>query len=85
MSAYTELKKHVLAIGYSIDGCIPWQLSTSRGYGQVRVGNKMCKVHQVAYKLMNGEPPEGHVIRHTCDNPICYNPNHLISESPLDK
>ena len=34
--------------------------------------------HVVAWEMHNAEPvPEGMVVMHTCDNPGCFNPNHL--------
>lgn len=50
----------------------PW------GYGQVGVDGKLELVHRVAWTLVNGEIPEGLIIRHACDNPPCVNPAHLL-------
>ena len=34
--------------------------------------------HVIAWEMHNAEPvPEGMVVMHTCDNPGCFNPNHL--------
>ena len=30
------------------------------------------------YKIKNGEIPKGRVVMHTCDNPACCNPEHLM-------
>ena len=36
-------------------------------------------IHRVAWEAHNAEPiPEGMVVMHTCDNPACFNPNHLV-------
>ena len=36
-------------------------------------------VHRVVWEAHNAEPiPEGMVVRHTCDNPSCCNPEHLV-------
>ena len=34
--------------------------------------------HRFAWRLKNGEIPDGAVIRHNCDNPPCCNPAHLM-------
>ncbi len=36
-------------------------------------------LHRTVWEAHNAEPiPDNAVIRHTCDNPRCCNPNHLI-------
>lgn len=66
------------------DECWPWLAGRSappRGrsiYGLVYRGGKTVKAHRVAYTITKGEIPDGMVVRHTCDNGICVNPNHLI-------
>lgn len=48
-------------------------------YGQIGVGGRKIDVtHRVAYKLAKGEIPDGLVVRHSCDNPPCVNPDHLL-------
>lgn len=60
------------------DECWPWKRSTFHfGYGQFKVAGKNLKTHRVAYFLHNGEWPEP-TGRHTCDNPGCCNPSHII-------
>ncbi len=34
--------------------------------------------HRLAYKMFNGELRDDLVVRHTCDNPPCVNPEHLL-------
>ena len=55
-------------------------------HGYIRVGlynvdgsNIRMLLHRAAWEAHNAEPiPEGMVVMHTCDNPGCCNPNHLI-------
>jgi hypothetical protein len=45
-----------------------------KGYG--RVGNK--RSHRLVFEMLQGDIPPGVLIRHTCDNPPCCNPFHLL-------
>lgn len=38
---------------------------------------KMLRLHRIVYEQCVGEIPEGLVVRHSCDQPSCINPNHL--------
>ena len=54
---------------------------TVHGYVQIYGENGGPKqyLHRLVWEAHNAEPiPEGQVIRHTCDNPSCCNPNHLL-------
>ena len=51
--------------------------SSKWAYGQFRIGNKVHRSHRVSYQLYKGEIPQGRVVRHTCNNPCCVNPDHL--------
>lgn len=62
-------------------GCWLWGASTDKrsGYGWFRLEGKMCKAHKIGWSIANGQiVPFGLVIRHTCDNPPCVNPDHLL-------
>lgn len=59
--------------------CIVWTAGRTRaGYGAVGYGGQTYLAHQVAYKLRHGEfPPDGRILHHLCENPLCVNPDHL--------
>jgi len=59
------------------DECWPWQGTTVKGYGVVcfrsELGKYRADARRVAYKIHVGPIPEGMILRHSCDNPICCN------------
>ena len=52
------------------------------GYGETKINYKSMKVHRALYMLCIGELFPGEVVRHTCDNPNCSNPAHLLKGTP---
>lgn len=47
------------------------------GYGAFQLGPKQIAAHRYSYQLRSGEIPEGMVVMHSCDVPLCVNPTHL--------
>ncbi len=67
------------------DECWLWTGCVSDfGHGRMRANGRIERTHRIAYKLFVGPIPDGDVVRHTCDVPACWNPNHLILGSQLD-
>lgn len=68
------------------DECWLWQASYDKdGYGQYFYNNKRYLAHIVAFAIHVGIVPNGQVIiRHTCNNPSCVNPSHLIDGTHND-
>lgn len=61
------------------DGCWPWLASTDKdGYGFFSVNRRNKRAHRVAYELTYGPLDPEDVARHTCDNPPCCNPDHIV-------
>ena len=62
-----------------ITGCWLWNANTTRGYyGCFRFVGKVKGAHRVAYELYIGPIPDGLHVLHTCDVPLCVNPDHLF-------
>lgn len=68
--------------------CWPWKGTRSEGgYGRVQIDGKNYYAHRVIYNLVHPQylsrsaPPDAAAfgfIRHTCDNPACCNPLHML-------
>lgn len=68
--------------------CWPWTAATNEhGYGVIRPEGRRngpsLKAHRVSLELA-GVDIDGQVVRHSCDNPPCVNPAHLLVGSQAD-
>lgn len=69
----------------TIKGCWEWTKQKDKdGYGIISIKDKPYRVHRVSYKQFIGEIPKRMFILHKCDNPSCFNPEHLFVGSHDD-
>ena len=63
----------------SWDGeCLAWVGNVDRyGYGVLRAGGKLVRVHRYAWERVNGPIPDGLHVDHTCYRRNCVNVAHL--------
>lgn len=63
-------------------GCWLWTgARTNKGYGVINIWNKgkrvSCSAHRHSFEIYKGPTIKGLVVMHSCDTPLCVNPDHL--------
>lgn len=73
---------------YTVDPeseCWLWLGGTSHGRPMVRLENPIAvAVYRLFYEHHRGDIPEAHDLHHTCETPLCVNPEHLTPLSKVD-
>ena len=87
MKTNEEWINHI-STNVSIDGktgCWNWKKAVRKdGYGITWYNGTTDYIHRVSYKIFKGNFDPNYVVRHTCDNPSCCNPDHLLLGSDKD-
>lgn len=68
--------------------CWEWHAKARANYGygifKPRAGAATVRAHRFAFELAHGQIADAYVVRHTCDNPPCCNPDHLVTGTQAD-
>lgn len=57
--------------------CMLWNGAITGRYPAVRLGGRVTNARRLIFTLATGRNPGRHVLRSSCRNPLCLNPNHL--------
>ena len=84
LQSYSESFWSKVKCGDTTDDCWEWTAFKDKdGYGRFSV-KRICPgsflAHRISWMMENSKWLDSSdiVVRHTCDNPSCVNPNHLI-------
>ena len=79
-----DVFKHIDMSG-GPDACWQWKQKPGAGKGRGKprpyfsVAGRKYLAYRLVYELVHGvELTQAQMIRHTCDNPLCCNPKHML-------
>lgn len=81
-----EIKNRLLSKkNIDVNGCWIWfGCVNENDYGVIRAKRKNYLAHRLSFEIFNNCNPEGKFVCHSCDQPLCINPNHLFLGTQTD-
>ena len=78
-----QQKLHDMSYQQDDSGCWIWKAQISNsGYGRIMEvqddrRTKMVSAQTASYHAFIGDIPDGHLVKQSCGNRLCINPDHL--------
>jgi hypothetical protein len=81
-----ELLARLEARTLKTETCWLWRgyIRNQNGHAAISVHNRPVFIHQLSYAIHHGPIPHGLVVRHQCDVPPCWCPEHLLLGAQVD-
>lgn len=70
-----RIEKKIVRVPFC--GCWIWIGSASARYGSVWDRSKVARAHRVVFRMTGRHLPDDRELLHSCDVPLCVNPDHL--------
>lgn len=82
----SDVFRYIDTHGNDPEPCWEWtgHLGGRDGRGYITIDGRRQLAYRVVYEIFNGPLEPGMKVRHTCDNPQCCNPEHLIKGTQGD-